>query len=90
MQLKYMKNTNKGISLHANIWKSENGTQSTARERSDQARGSEATEGGRVWEGGVPPPTVGTFCTFGLQIVQYYAYLEGKLGLKIDWIWINK
>ena len=53
-------------------------------------RGSEATEGGRVWEGGIPPPTVGTFCTFGLQIVQYYAYLEGKLGLKIDCIWINK
>ena len=50
-------------------------------------RGSEATEGG---EGGIPPPTVGTFCTFGLQIVQYYAYLEGKLGLKIDCIWINK
>ena len=32
-------------------------------------RGSEATEGGRVWEGGPPPPTVGSFCIFGLKIV---------------------
>ena len=46
-------------------------------------RGSEATEGGRVWEGGVPPPTVGSFCIFGLKIVQSGAYLERKFGLKV-------
>ena len=55
-------------------------------------RGSEATkpEGAkrpRVWEGGVPPPThppptVGSFCIFGLKIVQSGAYLERKFGLK--------
>ena len=36
----------------------ENILRTNARERSDQARGSEATERG---EGGVPPPTVGRF-----------------------------
>ena len=71
------------IPILANIWKSENGTRDIARERSDQARGSEATEGGRVWEGGVPPPTVGSFCIFGLKIVQSGAYLERKFGLKV-------
>ena len=40
-------------------------------------RGSEATEGGRVWEGG------GSFCIFGLKIVQSGAYLERKFGLKV-------
>ena len=42
-------------------------------------RGSEATKP----EGGVPPPTVGSFCIFGLQIVQSGAYLERKFRLKI-------
>ena len=32
---------------------------------------------------GVPPPTVGSFCIFGLQIVQSGAYLERKFRLKI-------
>ena len=36
-----------------------------------------------MWEGGVPPPTVGSFCIFGLQIVQSGAYLERKFRLKI-------
>ena len=47
-------------------------------------RGSEATEGGggRVWEGGVPPPTVGSFCIFGLEIVQSGAYLQRNFWLK--------
>ena len=43
-------------------------------------RGSEATEGGG---GGVPPHTVGSFCIFGLKIVQSGAYLERKFGLKV-------
>ena len=38
-------------------------------------RGSEATEGG---EG-----VVGSFCIFGLKIVQSGAYLERKFGLKV-------
>ena len=39
-----------------------------ARERSDQARGSEATERGEgVGEERVPPPTVGRFFNFGGQ-----------------------
>ena len=42
----------------------------------DGWRGSEATERGRVWEGGVPPPTVGTFFIFQLEIVQSGAYLR--------------
>ena len=36
-----------------------------------------------MWEGGVPTPTVGSFCIFGLQIVQSGAYLERKFRLKI-------
>ena len=70
------------ILIPANIRKSENWVQSIAREWSDQARGREATEGGRVWEGGVPPPTVGSFCIFGLEIVQSGAYLQRKFWLK--------
>ena len=47
-----------------------------ARERSDQARGSVATERG---EGvGVPPPTVGSFFIFRLENVQSGAYLRRK------------
>ena len=50
-------------------------------------RGSKATkpEGGKLprGEGGVPPPRVGSFCIFGLQIVQSGAYLERKFRLKI-------
>ena len=37
-------------------------------------RGSEATEGGRVW---------GSFCIFGLKIVQSGAYLERKFRLRM-------
>ena len=40
-------------------------------ERSDQARGSVATE---RWEGGGPPPTVGSFFIFRLENVQSGAY----------------
>ena len=39
-------------------------------------RGSVATERGRVWEGGVPPPTVGSFFIFRLKNVQSAAYLR--------------
>ena len=50
-------------------------------------RGSKATkpEGGKLprGEGGVPPPRVGSFCIFGLQIVQSGAYLERKFRLNI-------
>ena len=51
-------------------------------------RGSEATkpEGAKLPRGGggcVPPPTVGSFCIFGLKIVQFGAYLERKFGLKV-------
>ena len=68
------------VYIPANIRKSENWVQSIARERSDQARGRKATEGGaRVWEGG---PTVGSFCIFGLEIVQSGAYLQRKFWLK--------
>ena len=49
-----------------------------ARERSDQARGSVATERG---EGGVPPPTVGNFFIFRLENVQSGAYLRRKFRL---------
>ena len=50
-----------------------------ARERSDQARGSVATERG---EGvGVPPPTLGSFFIFRLEIVQSGAYLRRKFRL---------
>ena len=52
-----------------------------ARERSDQARGSVATERGWVWEGGVPPPTVGSFFIFRLENVQSGAYLRRKFRL---------
>ena len=48
----------------------------TARERSDQARGSEATEGGQVWKGGVPPSTIGSFGIFKLEMVQSSAYFS--------------
>ena len=48
-------------------------------------RGSEATE----WGEGVPPPTVGSFCIFGFEIVQSGAYLERKFGLKINCIWVG-
>ena len=57
----------------ANIWKSENGTRDIARERSDL--GGEGVGGGC--------PTVGSFCIFGLKIVQSGAYLERKFGLKV-------
>ena len=43
------------IRILANIWKSENGTRDIARERSDQARGSEATEGEEGCGRGVSP-----------------------------------
>ena len=60
-------------------------------------RESEATkpEGGKLPRGGggcgrggvkggvSPPPMVGSFCIFGLQIVQSGAYLERKFRLKI-------
>ena len=44
-------------------------------------RGSEATERGEGvgGGGGVPPPTVGSFCIFGLETLQSDAYLERKL-----------
>ena len=42
--------------------------------------GAKRLSGGRVWEGGVPPPTVGSFCIFGLEIVQSDAYLDRKFG----------
>ena len=48
------------------------------RERSDQARGSVATERGR---GGVPPPTVGSFFIFRLENVQSGAHLRRKFRL---------
>ena len=58
-----------------------------ARERSDRA-------GERVWEGGVPPPTVGSFFIFGLENVQSGAYLKRKFRLddmyymgKLVWNW---
>ena len=41
-------------------------------ERSDQAR---------VWEGGVPPPTLGSFFNFRLENVQSGAYLRRKFRL---------
>ena len=50
-------------------------------------RGSEATkpEGAKRPRGGgcVPPPTVGSFCIFGLKIVQSGAYLERKFRLRM-------
>ena len=50
-----------------------------ARELSDQARGSLATEQG---EGvGLPPPTVGSFFIFRLENVQSGAYLRRKFRL---------
>ena len=49
-----------------------------ARERSDQARGSLATE---RREGGFPPPTVGSFLIFRLENVQSGAYLRRKFQL---------
>ena len=45
-----------------------------ARERSDQARGSLATERGE----GFPSPTVGSFFIFRLENVQSGAYLRRK------------
>ena len=36
-----------------------------------------------MWEGGVPPPTVWSFCIFGLKIVQSGAYLERKFRLRM-------
>ena len=47
-----------------------------ARERSDQARGREAPEGGMVWKGGVPPSTVGSFYNFAIEMVQSGAYFN--------------
>ena len=44
-------------------------------------RGSEATERGRVWEGGFPPPTVGSFFIFRLENMQSGAYLRRKFRL---------
>ena len=35
----------------------------------------------RVWEGGVPPPTVGSFFIFRLENVQSGAYLRRKFRL---------
>ena len=40
-----------------------------AKRRSPSERG-----GGRVWEGGVPPPTVRAFCILMLLMVQFGAY----------------
>ena len=48
-------------------------------------RGSVETERGRVWErgveGGVPPPTVGSFFIFPFENVQSGAYLRRKFRL---------
>ena len=49
--------------------------------------GRKGTDGGRVWEGGhweggVPPPTVGSFLIFWLENVQSWAYLRRKFRLK--------
>ena len=49
-----------------------------ARVRSDQARGSVATERGEDVGGGVPPPTVRSFFIFRLESVQSGAYLYKK------------
>ena len=49
-------------------------------------RGSEATEGGRVWEGGIPRPTVGSFCIFKLEILQFGAYLWSKFELTFSYL----
>ena len=51
-----------------------------ARERSDQARGSVATERGEGVGGGVPPPTLGSFFIFRLENVQFGAYLRRKIS----------
>ena len=62
------------------------GSEATKPEGGKLPRGGGGGGGGcgrGVWEGGVPPPTVGSFCIFGLQIVQSGAYLERKFRLKI-------
>ena len=45
----------------------ENVLRNNARERSDQARRSEATERGEGVEGGVPLPTIGRYFNLGGQ-----------------------
>ena len=52
-----------------------------ARERSDQARGSVATERGEGVGGGCPPPTLESFFIFRLENVQSGAYLSRKFRL---------
>ena len=66
--------------MSQNIWGGGGGT-IFARERSDEARGSVATARGRVWEGGVPPPTVRSFFIFRIENVQSGAYLRRKFRL---------
>ena len=68
--------------MSQNIW----GCTIFARERSDQARGSVATERGEGVGGGggggvPPPPTVGSFFIFRLENVQSGAYLRRKFRL---------
>ena len=47
-------------------------------------RGSVATERGWVWEGGVPPPTVGSFFIFRIENVQSGAYLHVRRKFRLD------
>ena len=46
------------------------------------SEGAKRPSGGRVWEGGVPIPTPGSFCIFEIEI--------GRSGAHLGWIFWKK
>ena len=50
--------------------------------RENASSGAKRPSGVRVWEGGVPPPTPGSFCIFEIEI--------GRSGAHLGWIFLEK